>query len=239
MNQEMAIWKLNFKDGGTDITNQITSLNISFGAGDDYMVTPNAQSDIYVALYPVDGGNITITAATATGNYSYSKSGVTLDNGKFYRSDVAMSAAAASNTYRVFTSRTVYTDEAIPVGATTVTSETTAWNNGTYVVSGNVTINSHVSVTGDVNLILKDGASLTVNNTITGDNLNIYGQELSSGKLDVVYDDINVSVANLAIHGGVITASSISRASSATKSSSRPVNLITPSVFMARSWIFK
>lgn len=205
MNQEMAIWKLNFKDGGTDITNQITSLNISFGAGDDYMVTPNAQSDIYVALYPVDGGNITITAATATGNYSYSKSGVTLNNGKVYRSEVAMSAAAASSTYRVFTSRTAYTDEAIPSGATTVTSETTAWTNGTYVVSGNVTINSHVSVTGDVNLILKDGASLTVNNTIYGDNLNIYGQELNTGKLDVVYGDINVSVSNLAIHGGVIT----------------------------------
>ena len=205
MNQEMAIWKLNFKDGGTDITDQITSLNISFGPSDDYMITPNAQSDIYVALYPVDGGNITITAATATGNYSYSKSGVTLDNGKFYRSEVAMSAAAASNTYRVFTSRTAYSDVAIPGGATTVTSETTAWTNGTYVVSGNVTINSHVSVTGDVNLILKDGASLTVNNTITGDNLNIYGQELSTGKLDVVYHDINVSVSNLAIHGGVIT----------------------------------
>lgn len=205
MNQEMAIWRLNFKDGGTDITNQITSLNINCGASVDYMITPNAQSNIYVALYPVDGGNITITAATATGNYSYSKSGVTLDNGKFYRSEVAMSAAAASNTYRVFTTRTTYSDVAIPGGATTVTSGTTDWTNGTYVVSGDVTINSHVSVTGDVNLILKDGASLTVNNTITGENLNIYGQELSSGKLDVVYGDINVSVANLAIHGGVIT----------------------------------
>ena len=205
MNQEMAIWKLNFTNGVTDITDQITSLNINFGPYDDYIITPNAQSDIYVALSPVDGGNITITAATATGNYSYSKSGVTLDNGKFYRSTVAMSPAAASNTYRVFTSRTNYSDVAIPGGATPVTSETTAWTNGTYVVSGNVTINSHVSVTGDVNLILKDGASLTVNNTITGENLNIYGQELNTGKLDVVYGDINVSVSNLAIHGGVIT----------------------------------
>ncbi len=205
MNQEMCIWKLTFKDGGTDITNQITSLNISFGAYDDYMITPNAQSNIYVALYPVDGGNITITAATSTGNYSYSKSGVTLANGKFYRSTVSMSPAVASNTYRVFTNRTTYSDVAIPGGAIDVTSETTAWSNGTYVVSSNVIINSAVSVTGDVNLILKDGASLTVNHTITGDNLSIYGQALSSGKLDVVYDDINVSVANLAIHGGVIT----------------------------------
>ena len=206
MSQDLCIWKLNFKDGGSDITNQITSLNISFGAGDDYMITPNAQNNIYVALYPVDGGNITITAATSTGIYSYSKTGVTLENGKIYRSTVAMSAAAASSTYRVFTSRTAYSDVAIPGGATTVTSSTTTWAAGTYVVSGDVTIDGNVSVTGDVKLILKDGASLTVNNTITGGgNLTIYGQELSTGKLDVVYNDINVSVSNLAIHGGVIT----------------------------------
>ena len=206
MNQEMAIWKLNLKNGVTDITNQITSLNISFGAGDDYMITPNAQSNIYVALYPVADGNITITAATATGIYSYSKAGVTLDNGKFYRSNVSLSAAAASNTYRVFTSRTAYSDVAIPGGATNVTSGTTTWAAGTYVVSGAVTINNNVSVTGAANLILKDGASLTVNGTITGTgNLTIYGQELGTGKLDVVDNDINVSVNNLAIHGGIIT----------------------------------
>lgn len=218
MNQEMAIWKLNFKDGGTDITNQITSLNISFGAGDDYMVTPNTQSDIYVALYPVDGGNITITAATATGNYSYSKSGVTLDNGKFYRSAVTMSAAAASNTYRVFTSRTAYTDEAIPVGATTVTSGTTTWSAGTYVVSGNVSITEDVHLTGDVNLILCDGAELTVNGCIFGGTdydhgfvykLNIYGQALGTGKLTVDYSGSHslgvVTASELNIHGGIIT----------------------------------
>lgn len=205
MNQEMAIWKLNFKDGVTDITSQITSLNISFGAGDDYMITPTSQSNIYVALYPVADGDMTITAATATGIYSYSKAGVSMDNGKVYRSEVAMSAAVASNTYRVFTSRTAYTDVAIPGGATTVTSGTTYWMNGTYVVSGNVTINDPVYVIGNVNLVLKDGASLTVNETIGGENLNIYGQELSTGKLDVVYHSINVSVSNLAVHGGIIT----------------------------------
>lgn len=206
MNQEMAIWKLNFMDGVTDITNQITSLNISFGAGDDYMITPNAQSNIYVALYPVAAGDITITAATATGNYSYSKSGVTLDNGKFYRSEVAMSAAAASSTYRVFTTRTDYTDVAIPGGAMTVTSGTTTWAAGTYVVSGNVTIDGNVSVTGAANLILKDGASLTVNGTITGGgDLTIYGQTLGTGKLDVVDNNINVSLNSITIHGGIIT----------------------------------
>jgi len=205
MNQEMVIWKLNFTNGGSDITNQITSLNISFGVGDDYMITPTSQSNIYVALYPVASGDITITAATAIGVYSYSKSGVTLENGKIYRSIVAMSAAAASSTYREYTDRTNYTDVAIPDGAIDVTSSTTTWADGTYVVGGSVTIDGNVSVTGDAKLILKDGASLTVNGSITGDNLSIYGQTLSTGKLDVVYNDISVSVDNLAIHGGVIT----------------------------------
>ena len=72
-------------------------------------------------------------------------------------------------------------------------------------MSGNVIINSEITVTGDVNLILKDGASLTVNNTISGDNLNIYGQTLSTGKLDVVNNNTNVVLNNLAIHGGIIT----------------------------------
>jgi len=206
MNQELCIWKLNFTSG-TDITNQITSLHISFGAGDDYIVTPNAQSNIYVALYPEDAANITIKAATATGIYSVSKAGITLDAGKFYRSSVALTAAAASDTYRVFTDRTTYSDEAIPDGATTVTSGMTSWEAGTYVVSGNVTIDGAVSCSGDINLILKDGASLTINGTFTayGYAINIYGQELSTGKLDVVASDINLVAESINIHGGIIT----------------------------------
>lgn len=218
MNQDMAIWKLSFNDGVTDITDQITSLNINFGPYDDYMVTPNAQSDIYVALYPVVDGDLTITAATSTGIYSYSKSGVNLDNGKVYRSVVPMSAGLASNTYRVFTDRTTYSDVAIPVGAITVTSEANAWTDGTYVVSGNVTINSDITLSGDVNLILKDGAELTVHGCIFGGAdydhgfvhaLSIYGQALGTGKLTVDYSgshDLGVVTASeLNIHGGIIT----------------------------------
>lgn len=206
MGQELCIWKLNFTDGVTDFTDQITSLNISFGPLDDYMVTPVSQNPIYVALYPVAGNAVTITAATATGLYSYTKASITLDDGKFYRSEVALSPAAANDTYRVFTSRTNYSDEDIPAGATIVTSGTTTWGAGTYVVSGNVTINANVSVPGAAHLILKDDASLTVNGQIQGNgSLSVYGQTLGTGKLDVVSNDISVSVGSLAIHGGVIT----------------------------------
>ena len=218
MSQEMALWKLNFTNGLSDITSEITSLNISFGAYDDYMITPNAQSDIYVALHPVDGGTITITAATAAGNLSYSKVGVTLENGKFYRSTVTLFPAAANNTYRVFTSRTNYSDVAIPGGATIVgdSDEAVSWSEGTYVVNSDVTIDGGVTLAGDVNLILCDNAELTIINghivcpQDEGNtwnylySMNIYGQALGTGKLTVIHNNINIQTHNLGIHGGII-----------------------------------
>lgn len=218
MSQDMCIWKLAFSVGGANITNTITSLNISFGPYDDYMISPNAQSVIYAALYPVDGGNITFTAATPTGIYSFSATGITLANGMFYRSYVPLTAAAASDTYRVFTSRTNYSDVAIPGGATTVTSGTTTWAAGTYVVSSDVTIDSDITLSGDANLILKDGAELTVHGCIFGGadyehgfvhKLNIYGQKMGTGKLTVDYSGAHslgvMTASELNIHGGIIT----------------------------------
>jgi enamine deaminase RidA (YjgF/YER057c/UK114 family) len=48
------------------------------------------------------------------------------------------------------------------VSATAVTNSDTTWTNGWYYVSGNVTIDHSVEVTGDVKLILADSAHLTV-----------------------------------------------------------------------------
>lgn len=205
LTRNVCVWKLKFTDGGLDITSDIISLSINDGTR-EYLITPSSLAAIYVAMFGCTGATITIKAATATGVYSASKAGITLQAGKSYHSTVAL-AAAASNTYRVFTSKTDYTDEAIPGEATAMTNETTTWTDGTYVVSGNVTITGDVTVSAStaVNLILKDRASLTVNGTITGGNtLNIFGQELSTGKLTVNANDINVGVGNLNIHGGII-----------------------------------
>ncbi|MGM9619242.1 MAG: hypothetical protein ACI3W8_05360, partial [Oscillospiraceae bacterium] len=46
--------------------------------------------------------------------------------------------------------------------ATVVESGTTTWNGGWYVVNSNVTIDSRVTVSGNVHLILADGCTLTV-----------------------------------------------------------------------------
>ena len=76
--------------------------------------------------------------------------------------------------------------------ATAVTEDDTTWgtDNETtwYVAQGDVTIESRVTVTGDVHLILADGCNLTVNGGIyvsswTDSKLTIYGQENGTGEL--------------------------------------------------------
>ena len=207
LDRNVCIWKMNFEVGGSDITNTITALNIKVGAIKEYDISPKALSAIYVAMNGCSDQTITITAATPSGIYSYSKAGVSLANGKFYRSTVTLTAAAASGNYREYLDRTNFSIVEIPGGATTVTSEMKTWDAGTYVVSGDVTIDGNVSCSGDISLILKDGASLTINGTFTayGSAINIYGQELSTGKLDVVAADINLVAESINIHGGIIT----------------------------------
>ena len=76
--------------------------------------------------------------------------------------------------------------------ATAVTEDDTTWgtDNETtwYVAQGDVTIESRVTVTGDVHLILADGCNLTVNGGIyvsswPASKLTIYGQENGTGEL--------------------------------------------------------
>ena len=218
MTRNVSIWKFSFTNGGTPLTG-ITALNIKVGDIREIDVKPTTPLDeVYVAMYACSDQEITVTAATATGTYSYSKTGVSLVNGKFYRSTVVMAAAAASGTYREYSDRTNFKNVAIPGGATTMTSGITTWAAGTYVVSGDVTITEDVHLTGDVNLILKDGAELTVNGCIFGGadydhgfiyKLNVYGQTWGTGKLTVDYSGSHslgvVTASELNIHGGIIT----------------------------------
>lgn len=219
LTRNVCVWKLKFTDGVSEITSDIISLSINDGTR-EYLITPSSLDAIYVAMFGCTGATITIKAATATGVYSASKSGVTLQAGKSYHSTVALTATAASDTYRVFTNKTDYTDEAIPGGATTVTSSGSAvdWTAGTYVVSSDVTIDGNITLSGNVDLILKDGAELTVHGCIFGGAdydhgfvyaLNIYGQELSTGKLTIDYSGSHslgvLTASELNIHGGVIT----------------------------------
>ena len=102
---------------------------------------------------------------------------------------------------------------------TVVASNTTSWTNGNwYVVAEDVTVGSRVGVSGTVNLILADGATLTVNggiNVAEGNTLNIYGQTADTGALTVantatycagIGGGDEQSAGTIVIHGGTINA---------------------------------
>lgn len=103
------------------------------------------------------------------------------------------------------------------------------WENGTYVAAGNVTLSGSVTVVGTVDLILCDGATLTVSGVEgkaaiyvpDGNTLNIYGQNGTSGKLlatggdfaagiggsDVeTFDELTADCGVVNVYGGRVTA---------------------------------
>ena len=95
--------------------------------------------------------------------------------------------------------------------ATTLTAETTTWENGDYVVpTGGVTISGHITVNGTVNLTLTEGAALTANAGITlsdGATLNVSGK----GAMAVNGSNNNASSTvagngKLVLTGGTLTA---------------------------------
>lgn len=100
---------------------------------------------------------------------------------------------------------------------TTVTDTTTTWTDGWYVVNGSVEITSSVTVTGDVKLLLSDGAQLNTKNIYVNQNntFSVYCQSDETGSL-TAKSSSNVSPGigasrynnggNINIYGGIIYA---------------------------------
>ena len=86
MVNQVLIGKFIPKTGGTAISG-ITKLTIIDGTY-TYTITPEStpfdDQGIYVAMMPVDSKEVTIAAETGSGNYTFSKSGITLEVGKLY-----------------------------------------------------------------------------------------------------------------------------------------------------------
>ena len=102
---------------------------------------------------------------------------------------------------------------------TRVTADTTTLEHGWYAVTGEVTFNNRVQVSGKVNLILADGASMTATYGITvpeGSSLIILGQKNQEGRLKADANLVNGnagigaenggSAGNIEIYGGKVTA---------------------------------
>ena len=101
----------------------------------------------------------------------------------------------------------------IPAEVTTVANADAdvEWQAGTYVVEGQVNINGTIELSGDVDLIIKDGAKLIVNNSINGNfdySLSIYGQAQKTGELVVNGSDYDaiLNLPTLEVHSAKVTA---------------------------------
>ena len=81
---------------------------------------------------------------------------------------------------------------------------------GTYVVEDDVTITGKITLTGEVNLIIKDGATLTAKQISGATNLYIYGQANQTGQLvvDNSDDDAIMSLKTLEVHSAKVTVTS-------------------------------
>ena len=106
----------------------------------------------------------------------------------------------------------------MPTEVTTVSSADAdvTWSAGTYVVEGEVKINGTIELSGDVNLIIKDGAKLTANKIIGNSNkLYIYGQAQMTGELVVNCNngDAIRELSSLEVHSAKVTATSSVNAS--------------------------
>ena len=163
-----------------------------------------SSSDVSVAT--VDGSGLVTAVADGTATIT-AKAG-----DKTAECKVTVKAAAAYLKWDNTKKELVATP--MPNAYNTVTSSTTTWAAGTYVVEGEVTISAQITITGDVDLIIKDGAKLTVNNYIYGSdkNLSIYGQANQTGQLVVncSNNDAIRYITTLEVHSCQVTATSSS-----------------------------
>ena len=121
------------------------------------------------------------------------------------------------------TNKVTYTEKTATSVTEIVTSsaETVTWNAGWYVVSQDATIDNRITVSGDVNLILADGKTLTASKGITVEDnrsLTIYAQAGGTGKLVATHPNDDADKAaigrngfgkeggSVAIHGGCVEA---------------------------------
>lgn len=128
---------------------------------------------------------------------------------------VTASAAANSVSYVDYTwseeSKTLSSETKSVDTYTEITSTTTEMTSGWYVVNGEVTVAERMTATGEVHLILADGAHLTASLGITvneGNSLYIYGQssdESTMGKLTATTTGSDAAIGSLyAYHAGII-----------------------------------
>lgn len=132
---------------------------------------------------------------------------------------------AASNTYLKWNGTDALVATEIPSDAKVMSASETTWN-GTYIVDKDIEITGDVTLGGDVDLIIKDGFTLSLASDKKIDasavtyTLNIYSQSNGdgAGKLTVSTTDGSYPIANngtINIHSGIVNSTATGAGSQA------------------------
>ena len=206
---EAALRKLS-----TVTISSITNGSVTAKAGDTNIVSGTTKV--------VEGDVVTLTATPTTG-YVLGSWIVTDEDGKavtvtdntFAMPDSAVTVSAAFVPLIDYVNAAGVAQEAQPCHV--VSADGTGWDTGWYAVTESVTVSARIKVTGDVNLILCDGKTLTASKGIhvSGDNsLTIYGQTNGTGTLTINgVDQYNAGIGcneeqaagTITINGGTVT----------------------------------
>ena len=230
MQSGIAIWKLTLQNNDATPA-ALSASQVSIKVGDEIEASTTtlttATSTVYLALQPFDGKDITINAITADGYHTYSKTGVTLEAGKYYQSTVQLAQTHEINIADLCNDYTAQNGDilsgklnkevsiSIADGATVTLDGVDingngGWNKGDY---------AGLTPLGDATIILKDGSE----NIVKGFDsyypgiFAAYGKKLTiqgTGKLEAssngegagIGGGRSISCGDIEIQSGTITA---------------------------------
>ena len=230
MQSGIAIWKLTLQNNDATPA-ALSASQVSIKVGDQIEVSTatltTATSTVYLALQPFDGKDITINAITADGYHTYSKTGVTLEAGKYYQSTVQLAQTHEINIADLCNDYTAQNGDilsgklnkevsiSIADGATVTLDGVDingngGWNKGDY---------AGLTPLGDATIILKDGSENIVKGfkkyypgifAADGKKLTIQGtgklEASSNGEGAGIGGGRSISCGDIEIQSGTITA---------------------------------
>ena len=230
MQSGIAIWKLTLQNNDATPA-ALSASQVSIKVGDQIEASTTtlttATSTVYLALQPFDGKDITINAITADGYHTYSKTGVTLEAGKYYQSTVQLAQTHEINIADLCNDYTAQNGDilsgklsnnvsiSIADGATVTLDGVNingdgGWNKGDY---------AGLTPLGDATIILKDGSENIVKGfkkyypgifAADGKKLTIQGtgklEASSNGEGAGIGGGRSISCGDIEIQSGTITA---------------------------------
>ena len=230
MQSGIAIWKLTLQNNDATPA-ALPASQVSIKVGDQIEASTatltTATSTVYLALQPFDGKDITINAITADGYHTYSKTGVTLEAGKYYQSTVQLAQTHEINIADLCNDYTAQNGDilsgklsnnvsiSIADGATVTLDGVNingngGWNKGDY---------AGLTPLGDATIILKDGSENIVKGfyedypgifAAYGKKLTIQGtgklEASSNGEGAGIGGGRSISCGDIEIQSGTITA---------------------------------